>query len=272
MAKSPRLPSYRLHKGSGQAFVQVQGRRHYLGKHGAAESHERYDRAIAEILTHPARMCNEPRGVESPWTGGPNAIAKPRGGDRPQSHRSRESPNRSPPSTSIASTNTFCRPCGASAALGDPVTRGSPPLAIDQAPLAGLPAPWSYAEGAGRSVSAAGPAERVPPESPKARREEGCRVRGSGFGIRRFRQDTGCARAGSATSGLSRTADSPSVVAGRGCVFDRLLEGGSSPLHASKRRSMASRAALPGSTWDQQMNRWPAPVLNRRAGCRAHEA
>jgi len=31
---SLRVPKYRLHKASGQALVQIDGRRIYLGKHG----------------------------------------------------------------------------------------------------------------------------------------------------------------------------------------------------------------------------------------------
>ena len=52
-SKSPRIPSYRHHKGSGQAFVQIKGKRHYLGKHGTAESKERYKRVVTELCTSP---------------------------------------------------------------------------------------------------------------------------------------------------------------------------------------------------------------------------
>ncbi len=45
-----RIPKYRLHKGSGQALVQINGERIYLGKHGSAESKEKYQRIIAEWL------------------------------------------------------------------------------------------------------------------------------------------------------------------------------------------------------------------------------
>ena len=45
------VPKYRLHKGSGQALVQVGGRRIYLGKHGSARSKEKYRRVVAEALT-----------------------------------------------------------------------------------------------------------------------------------------------------------------------------------------------------------------------------
>lgn len=40
--------SYRLHKASGQAFVEIDGRRTYLGTFGAKSSLERYDRIVAE--------------------------------------------------------------------------------------------------------------------------------------------------------------------------------------------------------------------------------
>ena len=45
-----RIPKYRLHKGSGQALVQLDGRRIYLGKYDTPESHEAYNRVIAEWL------------------------------------------------------------------------------------------------------------------------------------------------------------------------------------------------------------------------------
>ena len=47
---STRVPSYRLHKGSGQALVQINGERIYLGKHGSKESKEKYQRIVAEWL------------------------------------------------------------------------------------------------------------------------------------------------------------------------------------------------------------------------------
>ncbi|MCA9102213.1 MAG: hypothetical protein KDA63_13715, partial [Planctomycetales bacterium] len=45
-----RTPKYRLHKGSGQALVQIGGRRIYLGKHGTEESKQRYRRLVADWL------------------------------------------------------------------------------------------------------------------------------------------------------------------------------------------------------------------------------
>jgi integrase len=48
--KTRRLPSYRLHKPSGQARVIFQGQHIYLGKFGTPESWEKYHRLIAEKL------------------------------------------------------------------------------------------------------------------------------------------------------------------------------------------------------------------------------
>jgi len=50
--QSPRRrpPSYRLHKGTGQAVVTLNGQDFYLGIHGTPASREAYDRKIAEWL------------------------------------------------------------------------------------------------------------------------------------------------------------------------------------------------------------------------------
>ena len=48
--KSVRLPKYRHHEGSGQAFIQANGQRTYLGKHGSPESRERYRRYVTELV------------------------------------------------------------------------------------------------------------------------------------------------------------------------------------------------------------------------------
>lgn len=45
-----RVPKYRFHKGSGQALVQINGERIYLGVFGSAESKEKYLRIVAEWL------------------------------------------------------------------------------------------------------------------------------------------------------------------------------------------------------------------------------
>jgi len=45
-----RTPKYRLHKGSGQALVQINGERIYLGKYGSKESKGKYRKLVAEFL------------------------------------------------------------------------------------------------------------------------------------------------------------------------------------------------------------------------------
>jgi len=46
------IPTYRHHKASGQAFVELGGRRFYLGKYGSKASREEYERRIAEYLAN----------------------------------------------------------------------------------------------------------------------------------------------------------------------------------------------------------------------------
>jgi len=53
-------PKYRLHKGSGQALVQINGERVYLGKYGSPKSEEKYHRLVAEWLA--ARKTPIPPG------------------------------------------------------------------------------------------------------------------------------------------------------------------------------------------------------------------
>jgi integrase len=48
---SVRVPKYRLHRGSGQALVEINGRRIYLGRHNSGESREKYRRLIAELMS-----------------------------------------------------------------------------------------------------------------------------------------------------------------------------------------------------------------------------
>jgi hypothetical protein len=50
------VPKYRRHKGSGQAFVQIKGRRHYLGKWDSADSKERYAAFVAELAICPTAI------------------------------------------------------------------------------------------------------------------------------------------------------------------------------------------------------------------------
>src|SRR3954447_1664314 len=48
--RSPRQPSYRLHRPTGQAVVTLGGRDIYLGRHGTPESRAEYDRRVGEWL------------------------------------------------------------------------------------------------------------------------------------------------------------------------------------------------------------------------------
>lgn len=43
-----KIPSYRLHKASGQAVVTLNGTHIYLGKHESEASRRSYDKVIAE--------------------------------------------------------------------------------------------------------------------------------------------------------------------------------------------------------------------------------
>ncbi len=61
-----RIPKYRLHKGSGQALVQIDGRRFYLGTYDSPESQEAYDRVIAEWLAASRRNMPQKQKVTAP--------------------------------------------------------------------------------------------------------------------------------------------------------------------------------------------------------------
>jgi site-specific recombinase XerD len=47
-ARKPRIPSYRLHKSSGQAIISIRGRMFYLGEFNSPKSRSEYGRLIAE--------------------------------------------------------------------------------------------------------------------------------------------------------------------------------------------------------------------------------
>lgn len=53
---SDSVPSYRLHKATGQAVVTLNGRDYYLGTHASPESRAEYDRLVAEWLAHGRRL------------------------------------------------------------------------------------------------------------------------------------------------------------------------------------------------------------------------
>lgn len=62
--RKPSTPNYRLHKGSGQALVQLGGRRIYLGVYGTEESKEAYRRHVAEWLSRGAASEPPPPKAE----------------------------------------------------------------------------------------------------------------------------------------------------------------------------------------------------------------
>jgi hypothetical protein len=57
------VPSYRLHKASGQAVVVINGHTRYLGKHGSKSSREAYARAIAEWSAQGRAVVPDKDGV-----------------------------------------------------------------------------------------------------------------------------------------------------------------------------------------------------------------
>ena len=54
---SDSLPKYCRHKASGQAYVWVNEKRHYLGVFGTPASKEAYSRFIAELAVNPILTC-----------------------------------------------------------------------------------------------------------------------------------------------------------------------------------------------------------------------
>lgn len=62
MARVPAIPSYRLHKPSGQARVIVGGKQIYLGPFGSPESQRRYAQLLAERFSPWPRRFDRPCG------------------------------------------------------------------------------------------------------------------------------------------------------------------------------------------------------------------
>src|SRR5690349_7646267 len=54
--KTNQVPSYRLHKQSGQAIVTLSGKDHLLGAYGSKESKTNYDRIVAEWIANGRRL------------------------------------------------------------------------------------------------------------------------------------------------------------------------------------------------------------------------
>jgi hypothetical protein len=55
-----RTPKLRHHKGSNQGFVEIDGKRRYLGVYGRASTEQAYHRLIAEWLANGRRLPAEP--------------------------------------------------------------------------------------------------------------------------------------------------------------------------------------------------------------------
>src|SRR5947209_441581 len=73
--KGRKLPSYRLHKPTGQAVVTLDGRDYYLGKHGTPGSEAEYDRLIAEWLANGRTVGLSPSGEPADLTVGELILA-----------------------------------------------------------------------------------------------------------------------------------------------------------------------------------------------------
>jgi hypothetical protein len=52
-ARSALVPKYCLHKPSGRAYVRIQGKVVYVGRHGSADSKQEYGRLVAELAVNP---------------------------------------------------------------------------------------------------------------------------------------------------------------------------------------------------------------------------
>jgi len=48
--RGERVPSYRLHKATGQGVVTLAGKDHYCGKHGDAASRRKYQELVASWI------------------------------------------------------------------------------------------------------------------------------------------------------------------------------------------------------------------------------
>src|SRR4051794_36661158 len=69
--KSPQLPKYRHYKPKDLAVVRLDGKDHYLGKHGSEQSKERYRQLIAGYLSSP---MPQPGRVAPPGSGGDPTV------------------------------------------------------------------------------------------------------------------------------------------------------------------------------------------------------
>ena len=60
--RGKRVPSYRLHKASGNGIVTLSGKDHYLGPHRTPASQKRYRDLLSQWLANEKRPLPSPKG------------------------------------------------------------------------------------------------------------------------------------------------------------------------------------------------------------------
>ena len=65
---SQAVPKYSLHKASGHAFVYLQRKPHYLGKHGSPESKAKYQAIVGKWMLEQSRGAPDTPNLTSPLT------------------------------------------------------------------------------------------------------------------------------------------------------------------------------------------------------------
>jgi hypothetical protein len=68
MPRKPRVPSYRFHKGTGEAVVVLDGRSIYLGRWNSPQSRDKYQSVLAQWLASP--LSSLPAGSSFDSDGG----------------------------------------------------------------------------------------------------------------------------------------------------------------------------------------------------------
>lgn len=74
--RTPRTPSYRRHKPSGQAVVTIASKDFYLGPYGSPASRTEYDRLVGEWLANGRRPLNVSAGKGAPVQQSDRTIAE----------------------------------------------------------------------------------------------------------------------------------------------------------------------------------------------------
>ena len=77
MPRKPSVPSYRLHRASGQAVVVLDGKSIYLGKWNTPTSHAAYREAIAEWSGLRARPCRPETAHDEEDFAGSTGVGRP---------------------------------------------------------------------------------------------------------------------------------------------------------------------------------------------------